>query len=292
MIKPMLAVSAPSFDQIKYPVLATPKLDGFRCLVVDRKAVTRSLKPFPNLFIRQRVEELVSNLAMPNLDGEIILPGKSFRDVSSECRRAGGTPDFHYMVFDVRSERPYNDRVLEDLYNMWLPLWCEKLIPRIIWTPEELKMYEESQLRLGFEGVIVRSPNGPYKHGRSTLKEGYMLKIKRFTDSEGFIIGYTQMFKNLNAPFIGELGQTKRTSHQENKVPLPMMGALLIKDINTGMECELGTGFTEDERAYLWRVRDELVRAKELVKYKFQEYGTVERQRSGVYLGLRAKEDL
>lgn len=292
MIKPILAGKAPTFDRVQYPVLATPKLDGIRCLVVDGKAVSRSLKPIPNYYTRHMIETLVSSLDHPNLDGELILHGRAFNEISSAIMRRDGAPPFVYKVFDVREGGPYNYRVLDTLYNLFLPLWCEKVIPEAIFNEEQLREYEEKQLRLGYEGVIIRTPSSPYKHGRSTTREGYMLKIKRFTDSEAIVIGYTQLRRNMNPAFIGELGQTKRSSHRENKVPVEMLGTLLVRDIKTGMECELGTGYTEEERVHLWNIRESLVQTGAITKYKWQEHGTVERQRSGVYLGLRHPSDM
>jgi len=46
-MKPLLAAKLESLDQLRYPVLATPKLDGIRCLLWQGRAMTRKLKPIP-----------------------------------------------------------------------------------------------------------------------------------------------------------------------------------------------------------------------------------------------------
>ena len=51
VIKPLLATKA-QYDKIRYPVLATPKLDGIRCLMVKGTAMSRSMKPIPNTFVQ------------------------------------------------------------------------------------------------------------------------------------------------------------------------------------------------------------------------------------------------
>jgi len=53
--KPMLAGKCTNKNNIKYPVLATPKLDGIGCLVIDGNAVSRTFKPIPNKYIRQEI---------------------------------------------------------------------------------------------------------------------------------------------------------------------------------------------------------------------------------------------
>src|SRR5690606_22412947 len=78
--RPMLAVEA-SIEDIRFPVLASPKLDGIRATMVDGKALTRSLKPIPNHHVRMWLEANCPN----GWDGELMLP-----------RRADGTlPDFN-----------------------------------------------------------------------------------------------------------------------------------------------------------------------------------------------------
>ena len=72
---------------------------------------------------------------------------------------------------------------------------CVKGIPNVRVVPqvlvhneEELRAFEEKCLAEGYEGAMVRSLEGPYKCGRSTVKEGYLLKVKRFEDGEAEIL--------------------------------------------------------------------------------------------------------
>jgi len=73
-----------------------------------------------------------------------------------------------------------------------------KLLPRVINSAEELDAFEAACLRDGFEGVMLRSPSGRYKFGRSTLKENLLLKLKRFEDAEAQIIGFEELSHNAN----------------------------------------------------------------------------------------------
>ena len=73
-------------------------------------------------------------------------------------------------------------------------------------TMEELEKYEVDCLEIGYEGVILRDPNAKYKHGRSTVKEGGLIKVKRFSDSEARILAMEEQMKNNNEKKVNELG--------------------------------------------------------------------------------------
>lgn len=281
--KPMLAGKAPEFDKIKYPVLATPKLDGIRCIIYDGRAVSRSLKPIPNIHIREALEKL--GRWAEGFDGELILPGRNFNEISSAVMSFEGRPEFIYKVFDIVGADEYRNRV-SILEFLAVPAFIEKVIPSRIEDAKELYFYEGACIVGGYEGVMVRDPYGPYKFGRSTTKEGYLLKIKRFEDSEATVIGRVPMFRNTNPAFTGELGQTKRSKEQAGLVvDTNMLGALVVKDIKTGVEFEIGTGFTEADRLEDWPDGT-------IVKYKHQPHGRLEKPRSPVFLGRRSLLDI
>jgi DNA ligase-1 len=79
--RPILAekIEPSELENLKYPVLVSPKLDGIRCLIVDGKALSRSFKPIPNLFI----QSLLSKQEFNGLDGELVLEGKTFNETQS-----------------------------------------------------------------------------------------------------------------------------------------------------------------------------------------------------------------
>ena len=69
------------------------------------------------------------------------------------------------------------------------------------------------------------SPDGPYKCGRSTVREGYLLKLKRFADGEAVILGCCEQMHNANAAQQDAFGRTKRSSHKDNKIGKATLGA-------------------------------------------------------------------
>src|SRR5690606_8348078 len=82
---------------------------------------------------------------------------------------------------------------------------------RLINNEAELLDYERVTVDAGFEGLILRDPNGPYKYGRSTAREGWMLKLKRFKDSEAEVIGVEEEMHNGNEAKVNALGLTERS---------------------------------------------------------------------------------
>ncbi|MEI6656583.1 MAG: hypothetical protein WCP45_17605, partial [Verrucomicrobiota bacterium] len=108
--KPMLASKCESPHLLPFPVLATPKLDGIRCLKLGGKALTRSFKPISNRFAREWIE---ANLP-DGLDGELMLRGGTFNETTSAIGARDGTPDFVFHVFDYVTDSintPYRLRM-------------------------------------------------------------------------------------------------------------------------------------------------------------------------------------
>ena len=66
--KPMLAAPVTDIELLNYPVLASPKLDGIRCVVIDGVAYSRSLKPIPN----EEIQKFFSSGKYDGFDGELI----------------------------------------------------------------------------------------------------------------------------------------------------------------------------------------------------------------------------
>jgi DNA ligase-1 len=89
---------------------------------------------------------------------------------------------------------------------------------------------EEDFLSHGYEGVMLRDPNGPYKHGRSTLREGFLMKLKQFTDGEAVVVRLEEGHHNQNELERDELGRAKRSRHQENLIPSRMVGTIIALD--------------------------------------------------------------
>ena len=294
--KPMLA-GDPKGDLAKltWPQYGTTKLDGIRCLKVKGfGVVSRTFKPIANKHIRETLTRILPDGA----DGEI-LAGKNFQDCTHAVMSYDGTPDFKYYMFDLVAEgleyEPYLSRIEQ------LKKWYEKIsdadkeliclvLPEKISSKTDLDIFEEKCLNDGYEGVILRKGGGPYKCGRSTMKEQYLTKVKRFSDSEAEIIDTEELMNNLNEATKDNFGRTERSSHKANLSGAGVLGALVVKDLTTGLTFRVGTGFDAEQRKTLWQLRTSLV--GQVVKYKFFDIGVKELPRHPVYLGFRSKDDM
>lgn len=287
LFKPMLATDA-ELDKLRFPILCSPKLDGVRAVVRDGVVYSRSNKPIPNKWVQDKLCHLT------HFDGELIVgepTSKScYRDTVSHVM-AHDKEDFdlRFYVFDHIYEPmlEYTGRLLalQHCYKNPVTHVLNQIVVRDL---DELLACEEHHLDLGYEGLILRSPDAPYKMGRSTVKEGYLLKLKRFMDAEAVVIGFEERMHNGNEATTNELGRTKRSSHQAGKSGRGDLGALVCE--RDGVQFNIGTGFTDDERARVWADRDQYF--GRLAKFKFFPVGVKEAPRHPVFLGWRDKGDL
>ena len=289
IFKPMLASDA-DLSKLQFPLYASPKLDGVRASVVGGKLLTRALKEIPNRHVYQDL----SFESLNGLDGELVIGSPSaedaYRRTVSGVMSREGTPDYTYWVFDLHDhDGAYTTRYenLKDCLKGSNPR-IKVLSQTLLQTHDELLDYESRQIDWGYEGVILRRPDSPYKFGRATAREGYLLKLKRFEDSEAVVLSVEEEMFNGNEATLNELGRTKRSTAKAGLVPKGRMGKLHVRDLKSGVEFHLGTGFTDADKAWWW---DEN-RAGLIVKYKFFPVGVKDLPRHPVYLGLRDPIDM
>lgn len=311
--QPMLA--AKDFNPVTWdwsvPLAASNKLDGYRALVVNSQLVSRNFKPIANEYIRNVCSELYPT----GFDGELMIvkdhgPVGSadgqhsyayapFNECSSAIAREEGQPHFVYLAFDwYTSDGPvaYQDRVtrLREWFAAQPPRSPERQFAQLldytlIRSRAELDAFEEAALAGGYEGVCLRTLQGPYKMGRSTLREAYLMKYIRKVRAEAIVIGFVEEFHNANVKTENAFGRTKRSSHKANKVGKGTLGALVVKHAETGVEFEVGTGFTAEQRASIWTNRQAWEGLSVVIESR--PYGVLDRPRFPVFIGTRHSGD-
>jgi DNA ligase-1 len=228
------------------------------------------------------------------LDGELLAgdpcaPDVYRKTVSMVMSEDADITGLNYHVFDVQCPGPFTQRY--EVARGYLNGGQEgvQLVPQVLARDADALLRLEAEwVGKGYEGAILRKPDGPYKHGRSTRKEGYLLKLKRFADSEALVIGVTELMHNGNEAKTNELGHTARSSHKAGLVGTCVLGALSVRDCVSGVEFEIGTGFTAEDRAELWRVPP----IGKLAKYKYFAGGSKDKPRFPVFLGWRDRRDV
>lgn len=288
--RPLLAETLVDLNELDFKngYLFSYKLDGIRALKINGQLVSRKFKPIPNKHIRMILEAVLPD----NIDGEILCPGKSFNETQSLVMSEEGEPEFMFYAFDyvLDLKKAFEERV-KDLNSLNLKSPYFSILEQVeLLSIDEALKFEEEALSKNFEGVMIRKKSGPYKCGRSTKKEEILLKLKRFLDAEGLIIGFEERMHNENEKETNELGLTKRAFKKENLIPAETLGALLVKDIKTNLEFKIGTGFDDALRKKIWDNKEQYL--GKLLTYKYQPSGMKERPRFPVFLGFRHEDDL
>lgn len=298
-MKPMLMYQKnPDLSKIQYPVYVVPKLDGIRCLTVDGKAMSRSLKPIPNKQVQRVLADFPSYL-----DGELIVGNPTsptvFLDTTSFVRSTDKEMDgqWKYYVFDDWfSEKPYYERQ-RYLLTYLQPFIDNSSYITIVETAmaeheDDVLALEERYVGQGYEGVILRNPHGIYKYGRTTEKENNAYKLKRFADSEGIVQEIIPEYYNGNEAKVSPTGRTERSSSAAGLVAKDSMGAIVVYDPILDWKFNIGTGFSAEERRYWWNNREQILNDKPLVAYKYFPVGSKDAPRHPVFKGIRERFDL
>ena len=172
------------------------KLDGVRCLTFLNKEnntvqqFSRIGKPFYNFsYITKGLEKVLEELpGSIVLDGEII--SETFQELMTQVHRKENVDanDSKYAIFDIIPLEEFNNdnckktqkernEVLCELIGLFQKHLNDKVFildKKIIdfgekneEPPEEFKQFLADTVSSGYEGVIVKNPNGIYKNKRS-----------------------------------------------------------------------------------------------------------------------------
>ena len=285
--KPLLAGKFDS-EKAKFPYAATPKIDGIRFLMVGGAALTRSFKPIRNEYL----QKILSSNLPDGIDGELT-SGSTFQECSS-IMRIKGEPDFKVWIFDFVNPndevKPYKERMneLRKFESFNIPSY-EILFPTIVSNQEQIDQLMIKNLNAGYEGLMLRDPNGIYKFGRSSVKENILLKVKEFMDDEAEIIAFREKMVNTNEGLKDNFGRTKRSSCQDGLKPSGTLGGFILRN-SEGLEFSCGSGLNDALRDEIWKNKSKYL--GKLVKYKFMSKGIKDLPRHPVFMGFRDETDL
>lgn len=279
------------FKKLRYPLLASPKFDGIRSTIKGRNAMSRTFKLLPSAQVQTEF------VLQEHLDGEIIEGNPTdfgvYNRTQSHVMSYDRPGNLAFYVFDYCHpdwlDRPFYERLSQ----------AKGLLPRVpgfymiehvdIENYDALIAYEEEQLALGFEGIMMRDPVGRYKCGRGTFNEGLIYKLKRFHDGEGQIIDILEGFTNENEKTKDALGYATRSERAEGLVPSGMLGKIVI-DFD-GQIIEVAPGaFTHPERKTMLEHKEDHIGS--FLKFRYFKHGVKDKPRFPRALGLRGKMDI
>lgn len=290
-----------------YPYLGSPKYDGIRAYIADGKVLTRKNKMVPN----QYIQEMLGQESLSGLDGELIV-GKPtdpnvFSNSSSGIMSRGGQPNFMYYVFDAIPGL-FPPSIMDNTDTIGFAVRQRALqehgavhqgdkIRLVEQVPlknlKQLLAYEAKCLKAGYEGIMLRKPGAPYKCGRSTLREGGLMAVKRFVDSEAVVLACYEQETNTNEATLDERGKTKRSSAKAGKVGNGVLGGFTVKDVHTGVTFNIGVfeNVTTDGRRTMWSDGGKRFKGK-IIKYRYQPVGVKDKPRLPVFIGFRDRRDM
>jgi len=319
--RPTLAVDATGkLDSLSYPKYASTKFDGIRVIAHPQLGlVSRSLKPIQNKQLQEKFK-FIADIAKKDgiyLDGELYSPNLTFQEIT----RAVMTKDFSdpKTIKKIMKEFGYTKTMSSDIYTSKLlnniKFYCFDMYDGItdefnmrldlieaqfegvsdvvivkqgfVNSPEEVMQMFDAVLKLGYEGLILRSPDSPYKFGRSTLKEEYMLKVKPFKSFDLKITDVIERMENLNESFKNELGSSTKRNTVADKKGTGL--AACFETVYNGLPMKVTITGTEDFRRSIWSNKESFI--GKMMEVKGMTVGAKDVLRHPVFLRFREDRD-
>lgn len=188
---PMLAYRFEKYaHKITYPCWVQPKLDGFRCIAVkDDKGVTCWSRLGNQFETTSHIEAELNNIMEDGevWDGELYKHGISFEKTSGHIKNLKVNSNIiEYHVYDFINKEDQLSR----LQTLQIKIET-KFVKFVFGYPadkaEDIFAWFNLYIDRGYEGAIVRDKNNLY---RENYRSPFMLKVKKFHDSEFEIIDY------------------------------------------------------------------------------------------------------
>jgi DNA ligase-1 len=292
IFKPMRSCHPDPKFPLQPPYLVSRKYDGIRLVRHEDKLITKSGKQLPNKHIRNWC---LANVP-PGFDFEVISGPPNLETTYNTTYRAAmtieGEPDFHLYMFDLC------DRDNMYAIDRYKRLQCFPANQRIVVVEKylctdmvQVQAYYDQFLSEGYEGAILQTPDSFYKSGKCTPKENIQLKLKPEDDFDATIIDVYEAERNDNEAFLNELGETKRSTHAENKVGKGIAGGFLARDHLTGETIRIGCGkMKHAERAEVWQDKTNYI-GRGFV-YRSMTYGVKDAPRQGRWYRWRDTVDM
>jgi DNA ligase 1 len=240
--------------------LVEPKLDGVRVITVldfESRTVTmytrngKVLDNFPHVI--KAFEDNIDNFARSYIfDGEIV--SDTFQSLMTQVHRKSDVKadDARLCLFDIVPLVEFKagssimgqrrrTAFLKEFKNIFADSGCIEIVPQKefdldVFTDEiEFKDFNKQMVEAGFEGIMIKDPNGKWEGKRSVA----WLKQK---------------------PFI-EVSLTVTAVEEGTGRNTDKLGALVVEGTDDGKRIvvNVGSGFSDEQRSEFWAAKDTLV---------------------------------
>jgi DNA ligase-1 len=297
--------------KVPYPALTSCKLDGNRFVLIDGEWLSRSLKPQGNKGLSDHLPELTEMSKKEGLvfDGELFSHELTFPELQSVIRaHSKDIPShIHAHTFDCLTLKEWEatdkSTAFQDRFDQLANILSSTKMSHTtlvehhrVHTPQEAEAMYQHFLDQNQEGMILRDPNGLYKHGRATHNSGQIFKYKEFRTWDGKILEVVQR-KKLKEGVVrekNELGRTARTSKAEHYELDNNCGGFIVEVMFKGEPVQVGIGYgkgwpLDQRKTEHWDKRDELV--GQICEFQSMTFGDKDAPRMGGFLRLRPDRD-
>jgi len=237
-----------------------PKIDGLRGIAFGGGIKTRSLKEFGNKALPERMKGLIeaSDALGLYIDGEFDSLSTSFNDLSGILRSFNKPlpDDLVFKIFDIYDPR----KPLQPAIERWQRANASAIpncdvIQNIPW-PDDFTDAFQFALDEGYEGLMVKRKDAPYKCGRGTYKQGIIYKMKPYESFDCIVTGFEQatVVREGAEKKTNELGRSETSRKKGDRVPIESVAALWVDYQGMPLKVSLAS-LTHPERAALWADR-------------------------------------
>lgn len=299
--KPLLAPNKQvPIEDLPYPLLASVKLDGIRCIFKDGRMVSRALKEIPNVQLQEKFQSL-KDYSKENdviLDGELFTDEITFSELSGLCRRLDApVPEslkFHCFDCIIKGEnakpfiKRYKDTVkITEQFRETVEVVKHHLVGNVDWV----KRLFDTALDRGFEGLMLRSVEGIYKYGRGTINQGIIFKLKPYVTFDAQIIDVTQATKvdPKAEKKTNELGYSETSKKKGDRIPIDKAADFVVMH-EEERELKVVIAMTDEQKKEVWKNREDYI--GRTIEYKGLLVGSKDLPRHPVFLRFRDDKDV
>jgi DNA ligase 1 len=299
--RPMLAPNEKvDLSQIKYPLLASTKLDGIRTIFMNGRMLSRSLKEIPNKQLQEKFQPLKDFSKKFNtiLDGEMYGNGMSFQQIThfvmTQDLEGEELPnELKFNCFDcIYQEGKDVDFQVRYVYTRTVEKHFSDLMfcleQEIVTRKEDVEELFEGALEGGFEGLILKNPKSKYKFGRATLKSGDMYKVKPFLTFDLRVIRIEERMENTSESFKNELGKSTKHSFKDSMIPTGIAATFVV--MYNGMEQKVCLTGTEEFRREIWNNQNKYI--GKMIEVKGMTLGSKDLIRHPTFMRFRLDKDV
>lgn len=283
---------------INRPMMASYKLDGIRCIFTpDGRMLSRSFKPIQNVRLQKKFDYLKVYCKENNtyLDGEIYGHGMTFQEITHfVMTKDTGFEEIpealQFNAFDVITDDNLNDKAI-DRYNILKDIksrifTCKPdlhvVAQQLVETPGSIENLMANALDDGYEGLILKAPDSPYKAGRVTTRSGMGYKFKPYQTWDATIIDVEQgtKVKDNVARTFDSWGYSQTSGKKGDRELVDK--ACAVKVLYEGKELWVSLAMPDEQKQEVWLNRDKYIGKS--IEYKGMLVGAKDVPRHPVFL--------